>query len=245
MADRPHRGEIDHEKLGAYLRALSVPTRILLLEQLRWPRTASEIELPAFRKDRGMRPDRPLSRQAVEGHLEKLREVGLVRTRARQRDGQRVKEYLVNASRLFVVVDELRRLSRIRPPPGAREGWSRSVEGTVSGEGDERPVELPSGPALVHVTGPDEGTSIALEGKGPWIIGRDPEVAVPVTHDPFVSARNSEVARVGDRHVLRDLPSSSNGTTLNWRLVSPNERAPLAPGDTIGVGRTLLVLRVP
>ena len=130
LGGRAYRGAIDHEKLGAYLRALSVPTRILLLQKLQWPQTPSEIELPPYRKDRGLGEDRALSRQTVEEHLRKLEEVGLVRSRAATRAGQPVREYLLDTARLFVVVDELRRLGVLRAAAG-NTGFAPGAEPTV------------------------------------------------------------------------------------------------------------------
>jgi signal transduction histidine kinase len=67
-------------------------------------------------------------------------------------------------------------------------------------------------------------------------IGRDAGNAVQL-EDNEVSRRHAEVRRVGDAFVVNDL-SSSNGTWLNNRKI---ERAELASGDRIQVGRTVLV----
>ena len=67
-------------------------------------------------------------------------------------------------------------------------------------------------------------------------IGRESANAVRLD-DNEVSRRHAEIRRVGDRFVVGDL-RSSNGTYVNSRKV---ERAPLAAGDQIQVGRTVLV----
>ena len=67
-------------------------------------------------------------------------------------------------------------------------------------------------------------------------IGRESANAVRLD-DNEVSRRHAEISRVGDRFVVGDL-RSSNGTYVNSRKV---ERAPLAAGDQIQVGRTVLV----
>ncbi len=249
---RAYQGEIDYERLGAYLRTLSVPTRILLLQKLQHPQAPSEIELPPFRKHRDWQEDRTLSRQAVEGHLKKLEEVGLVRSREGDREGQPVREYLLDSARLFVMVDELRRLSLLRPAPSVAGGWAGATGDmqTVDRDGGSSAVELPEGPALVLVSGPLEGTVFPFEGEGPWVVGRSTAAAASISHDPYVSGQNAEVWRGdegteegGDGWFIRDLPSSSNGTALNWRLLEKGEAAQLKPGDTVGVGRSLLVFR--
>lgn len=262
MADRPYRGPIDYEKLGHYLRALSVPTRILLLEKLQHPRTPSEIELPPFRRDADLRPDRVLSRQTVEQHLDVLEEAGLVRSRPAKRGGQSVTEFLVNQERLFTLVDEVRRLSLMRVATGAGAGATgpatfrlrpRETSGsrvlqdalpaTVRADVDADPVLLPEGPSLVLVSGPLEGKAFPLAGAGSWRIGRAAEAEVSLAYDPFVSALNSEVVRDGDAFRLVALAGSKNGTTLNWRMLEPGKPVPLASGDAIGLGRSLVVAR--
>lgn len=243
MPDRPHAGAVDHERLGQYLRALSVPTRILLLQKLQLPHTPSEITLPPFRRDAGLRGDRALSRQTVETHLRKLEEVGLVRSRPSRRGGQAVREYLVNEERLFTLVDEVRRLALIRgvAMPGMA---TRSRPATMAKDAAPAEVELPGGPCLVLVSGPYEGKAFALAGAGPWVVGRAKDADVSVPYDPFVSARNTELRRDGAGFVARTLPASRNGTTLNWRLLGEGQEARLAAGDTLGVGRSLLVARL-
>lgn len=245
VTDRPYRGQIDYERLGAYLRVLGVPTRVLLLHKLQVPRAAGEIQLPAFRRARDHRDDRPISRGGVEKHLAALEEAGLVRSRATTREGKPAREYVVNPARLFVIVDELRRLSLLRPPPTAVSEWTAPADGTVPRPGAEGGAALPDGPALVLASGPSEGTPLPLEGEGPWTVGRGASCEIVIPHDPFVSQANCVLRAEGRRFFLRDLPTATNGTTLNWRLLPRGAEAPLVPGDTVGVGRSLLVFRRP
>lgn len=241
MPERPYRGPIDHDRLGEHFRALSVPTRILLLSKLQIPRTPSEIDLPPFRRDPGLREDRALSRQAVQDHLDKLVEVGLVRTRAARREGQPAREYYIDEARLFTLVDEVRRLALLRAPAGGGRTASRDATFAAPGRDDAEPPL--AGASLVLVSGPHEGRAYPLAGPGPWTVGRGAACAVPLGYDPFVSSENCEVRRDGDRFFVRALPGSRNGTTVNWRLVGPDADAPLVSGDTLGVGRSLLVAR--
>lgn len=243
MTVRAYRGPIDYERLGRYFRALSVPSRVLLLQLLQVPRTPSEIELPAFRRAREHRDDRIVSRQTVESHLKKLETAGLVRSRPAERDGQRVREYIVNAPRLFVVTDELRRLSLIQPAPGTAREWTTQEQGTHDATNIAELPPMPETPALVLASGPYEGRAFALEGPGPWTLGRAEACDVSLTFDPFVSSENCRIVRDDVGLILHSAPGATNGTTVNWRHLRDGGSTPLKPGDTIGVGRTLLVFR--
>ncbi|HLE48135.1 MAG TPA: FHA domain-containing protein [Candidatus Thermoplasmatota archaeon] len=242
MEDRPYPGKPDYERLGQYMRALSVPTRILLLQMLQRPHTPAELRIPPFRRDPEFRRDRTLSRQTVAEHLRRLEQVGLVRSRATRRSGQRTVEYVVNSERLFAMVDDFRRLALIRSAALTNEDTD-TEHGTMPAEPRPREAQVVPGPALVLVAGPYEGQAFALDGRGPWLVGRSPAAVVRLGFDPFVSASNAEVRREPDGFLLTSLASGRNGTTLNWRRIAPGLGVPLLAGDTIGVGRSLLVAR--
>jgi signal transduction histidine kinase len=92
-------------------------------------------------------------------------------------------------------------------------------------------------PALVVIQGAQRGTRIDLDGHGGTVsIGREPGNVVQLD-DHEISRRHAEIRRVGGGFVVGDL-KSSNGTFVNERRV---ERADLANGDRIRVGRTVLV----
>jgi hypothetical protein len=211
----------DLERLGDYLAALAVPTRLSLLRLLQVPRPLSEVKLPPTRQDGGRRPDRPISR-----------EVGLVTARPSRREGRPVTEFVVDHARLFAVVEELRLLSLIRPAGG--------FDVTVIAD-DRAEVDSPAsppGPAVITTNGPRAGQTFALAGEGPWLIGRAREAEISLPHDPFVSSRHALLHR---GWALEPLPGARNGATLNWRAI--DGRTSVAAGDCIGVGRTLLVVR--
>ncbi|MGQ0534925.1 MAG: FHA domain-containing protein [Methanobacteriota archaeon] len=168
-----------------------------------------------------------------------------MRSRAASRDGVAVREYLVNPGRLFVVVDELRRLSRLRPPPSATRSWAGTGEETADRAGLESTPDLPGSPALVLASGPSEGTPLPLEGPGPWAVGRAEACDVVVPHDPYVSAENCRLRRDPEGWSVRDHAESTNGTTLNWRLLPKGGEVPIRSGDTIGLGRTIMIFRLP
>jgi signal transduction histidine kinase len=91
-------------------------------------------------------------------------------------------------------------------------------------------------PALFVIQGRNRGARYDLAGhEGALTIGREAGNAIRL-EDSEVSRRHAEIRRVGDTFVVGDL-KSSNGTFVNDRKV---ERAELASGDRIRVGRTVL-----
>lgn len=198
-----------------------------------------DIELKPGRPDRQRNPDRPISRQAVGSHLKALQQLGLVEVHASLRDGRAVATYRINQARLFVLVEEFRKLSLV----GAASEPSVEVTEERAGPGDAAKPALPMGPALVLASGPREGSTYPLQGSGPWVIGREKSAHIALPYDPFASKENTRVHREGARFYAQDMPSSRNGTRVNWRLLQKGEVAALLPGDTLGVGRSLLVFR--
>lgn len=228
------RDSIDYDLLEGYLRALAHGRRLELLNILQVPHALADIRITPGKNRAGDRPERVVSRQAIQGHLETLQEIGVVV--ATEGEG-RSKQYVVDPQRVFQVLEELRRVGTITA------GAFVSRDATVVGDAARGPTQE-AGPKLVLVHGFVEGKVFPLKGNdskdaGPWVIGRKPGVHVCLDYDPFVSLVNSEVLRVGRDYQLRDLGISRNGTWLNWRRVGP-EPATLRPGDVIGVGRSLL-----
>ncbi len=228
------------EALAALLESLANPTRLALLRQLRQPRILSEIRLRAEQPREGLNPERAMARQAVRRHLDYLLDAGFVRKRSGWRGELEVEEYIVNHQRLFAVLEDLRGLGQLRPVDLT---WN---EQTVSLTGlDEQ--SLPDGPQLILVRGLGEGLSYALrvDGRaaGEWIIGRQRGLAIPLDYDPFVSGEHARVVLDDKGFFVEDLPTSRNGTFLNWQPLPRGGRAALAHGDMIGVGRSLLLFR--
>lgn len=235
MTDPRYKPAVDYETLGAYLKVLSLPTRLELVRKLQTPRAVSEIDVSPTREARDANPDRSIARQTVESHLERLKEAGLVQTRAGTRGGRAVTEWIANQARLFVIADEMRRLSLVRALPGHA---TADVDDAAP-----RPPQIPAGRALLAVNGPLEGAAFPLDGAGPWVVGREKGLPVSLPYDPFVSKENTRLhVHDGVLHAI-DLPGAKNGTRVNWRPLRAGESAPLTPGDTLGVGRTLLVVR--
>jgi hypothetical protein len=218
------------------LRALSAPARVLLLRELRTPKTVTEVAL-RLPKDGG--PARVLARQTVKQHLDQLVAIGAVATHTVERGHGEALEYVVNHQMLFTLGDDLRTLARLRPtevPPGLTQ-VSPAVPAAAR----------PAGPRLLLVKGLDEGQAFDLRpaAKGPssWTIGRRRGLAVPLDFDAAVSAENTRIAWDGHQHQVEDLPHSRNGTLLNFRPLEKGRLYPLERGDVIGVGRSALVFQ--
>ena len=91
--------------------------------------------------------------------------------------------------------------------------------------------------ALFVIQGRNKGARFDLAGQPLAVtIGREAGNFIQL-EDHEVSRRHAEIRRVGETLVLGDL-KSSNGTFVNDRKV---ERAELASGDRIRIGRTVLV----
>lgn len=224
--------------LSAALSALAFPARILILARLREPRLLSEIVVRADREEPDGR-ERPLSRQTIKSHLDKLVEAGFVLLRDTDRDGRASHEYVVNHPLLFAYSERFRELASLAPTidPGVA---------TVAGGGPGRGRTV-APPCLVLVKGLQEGRGYGLApppaGDREWVVGRRRGLDVVLDYDPFVSSENCVVAWRGGRHLVSDAPGSRNGTTLNFEPIPAGAEVPLSHGDVIGVGRSLLLFR--
>ena len=243
MSSAPHRAAvpqaapIDYDRLEEYLRALAHGRRLELLNILRVPRALADIRITPGRRRLFERPDRYVSRQAVQRHLEILQEVGFVVATPAKPHG---KDFVVDPQRVYQVLEELRRVGT------ATAGAFVSRDETVDGQGASA-HEVDPGPKLVLVHGFVEGKVFPLRSRdvgpgGGWVVGRKPDLHVSLDYDPFVSLLNSEVRLEGREYVVSDLGSSRNGTWVNWRPVGADPVA-LRPGDVLGVGRSLLVFQ--
>ena len=237
------RGEpIEYARLEAYLKTLAYANRLELINVLRRPRTLDEIHLTPGASQAGANPDRPISRQAVQNHLDKLAEAGLVRVGLTERKGKRaIYEYVTDHARLFAVLEEMRKVSAFEPIVRLDPDRTEALP-------DAEEAQWEEGPKLVVAHGVHEGRAFPLRssqrppGRG-WVVGRGDDAQVPLEYDPYVSVENCEVVQVGRQFRVLDLRSAKNGTLLNWRRLPLGGEAPLRSGDVLGVGRTLLVFR--
>lgn len=232
MPEEPTRETIDFERLSLYLKSLANPNRLELLWLLRIPTSAGDIHLTPKRKDEGLSPARAISRQSVLEHLDSLEEVGVVE-RVPDEEGK-AQLRVVNQARLFAVIEEMRALTAIRPSVRV------DVDATLASAQQPRP-EWPKGPKLVLTSGPWEGRAFPLADAGPWGIGRSRSQAVALSYDPYVSSEHARVSSENGRHVLEESPDARNACRVNFVALQKGERRVLAPGDVVGVGRSLLV----
>ncbi|MHB8606067.1 MAG: FHA domain-containing protein [Thermoplasmatota archaeon] len=235
--------DVDFDELESYLKVLAYANRLELLSLLRAPKTLDEVRLTPGSSQAAGNPERQISRQAVQNHLDRLIEAGLVRVRLTDRKGKRsVQEYVVDHSRLFALVEELRKVSTL-------ESFVPLDPFATIQMGSAAETKWMEGAKLVIVHGVHEGKAFALqskemrEGRG-WVIGRKGDANVSLEYDPFVSMENAEIIRNPDNtYKLLDLRNAKNGTFLNWNRLAVGGEAQLKSGDVIGVGRSLLVFR--
>lgn len=77
-----------------------------------------------------------------------------------------------------------------------------------------------------------EAVRVPLEHAKAVTLGRDPTVTITLAH-PTISRSHTEIERLGDRCLVRDL-GSTNGTFLNGARV--RESSTLHPGDRLRIG---------
>lgn len=236
-------GSLVAKHLAHALEILANENRLEILGQLRTPRTVTEIELKPPSTRAGENPDRAISRQAVRVHLQKLSDLGLVVSRRSRRGLMVADEYTVNRARLYALMEDIRELTVV--PAHTPDFLPQE---TLLG----KPSPTPSRgnvPRLVIAKGIPEGRAFALvaptanaPGRG-WVIGRKPGLTATLDYDPFISSQNTEITLEAEGFQIHDLRSNRNGTYLNWRKLDKGASEPLAHGDVIGVGRSVLVFR--
>jgi hypothetical protein len=93
---------------------------------------------------------------------------------------------------------------------------------------------------LAIQSGPDAG-KIYQVGPAPLVAGRQPGSDI-VLNDGQASRRHVQFELSNNTLLARDL-GSSNGTLVNGQRLLPNQPRPLAPGDLIQIGNTIVVVR--
>lgn len=238
--------EEELEALEGRLKALSFSNRLKLLEMLRVPRTVDELHLTPSRtgeEDEGEGGDRPLSREAVRHHLERLADAELVRSELVQdADGRNRKRYVLDESRLFDLAETLR--AYCRSEVAERE----DLERTEPGEPGADPERWPAAPRLVLVHGAPERTAYPLraddiDSPRGWILGRGPDAQITLDYDPYVSSQNSEILPTEDGYEIVNFRSATNGTEVNDTVLKLGQTVPLEHGDVLHVGASTLVFQ--
>ncbi|HEV8360447.1 MAG TPA: FHA domain-containing protein [Candidatus Thermoplasmatota archaeon] len=233
MPGRATADPVNYHRLAEGLDALGYPVRLELVNLLRFPHLLHEIRVSP---QRGVGGDqRSAARQTVQRHLDKLVEVGLLRTEPVEEGGKSLRRYAANPQRLYALTEELRRTFSFEGAEPAGE-----ATGTLPARAPPRPRK---GPRLVLVHGMYEGKSFPLEGGERWVIGRRKGAAVCLDYDPFVSLENAAVLRGRGAYAVEDVPGSKNGTHVNWERLPPGGTCVLERGDIVGVGRSLLSFR--
>lgn len=236
---------INLETLAGYFSALANRNRLELLLALREPQHLDKLRLSPTPSRAGASPLRAISRQAVQNHLDLLMDLRLVKLEVqRSHERRHTQYYQTNYSRLFTMMEELRKI--LANPPSSVDSANTEDVTPLGNDGWKGPRHPP--PHVAIVEGVQRGRTFPLRSSDltperGWIIGRNPNVQVHLTHDPYVCTENAEILPEGTGYRLMDMRSSRNGTTLNWERLRRGQSSPLRQGDVIGVGRTLLVFR--
>jgi DNA-binding CsgD family transcriptional regulator len=102
-------------------------------------------------------------------------------------------------------------------------------------------AERHGSPFLLHLDGEGRQRIVALDGADRLSIGRQAASDVPLTWDSEVSRLHAVLERVSGEWTLCDDGLSRNGSFVNGERLSG--RRVLADGDSITIGRTLIVYR--
>lgn len=217
-------------RLADALKVVASPTRLRLLQALRVPKKAAELRIPAEEDRGGLHPERLLSRTTLIEHLDVLEQAGLV-DRLPEDAG-----FVISQQDVFALVDSLGRLASIRPVV--------QVDVEVTRPSAQRtPGALPAPPRLVLVGGPAEGQGFALQGKGPWLVGRGAGAEVRLDYDPHVSRLQLRVQRATQGFVVEALRESTNPARLDFESLRPGHPVALRPGAVLAVGASRLVFQ--
>jgi hypothetical protein len=76
---------------------------------------------------------------------------------------------------------------------------------------------------------------------GELVVGRKPEQGVFALGDRYMSAKHARFRTAGGRLYVTDL-DSKNRTYVNDEPLAPHQERPMAPGDTVRMGNTVLRL---
>lgn len=218
------------EALATAMKAFGHAKRLRLLRFVTEPRSLEEIA-----------GHLSLARQSAQEHLDQLLEVGLLESRQAKGERGPVTKYTAAVPRLFDVYDRL----------GTRiglmaAGLEQDVRGSLPTTLAPQPAvpKVPELPRLVIVHGMRVGQTIPLHGEGPWLIGRDPNAALCLDYDPYISHRHAEVRRTAKGFEVVDA-LSSNGTFVDWQPVPRGGTLPVTNGSLMRLGRSLVLLRIP
>jgi len=126
---------------------------------------------------------------------------------------------------------------RLEAELGAMGGFRPQAPSGAAQRGAEAAAQFTT--SLECVEGPDKGKRFPLLTDSESIVGRLAENRVAI-RDPAASRRHARILPRGDGFKIVDL-ESQNGIEVNGKKV---QESPLRPGDTIRIGKTVLVLRL-
>jgi pSer/pThr/pTyr-binding forkhead associated (FHA) protein len=112
--------------------------------------------------------------------------------------------------------------------------WSR-VQRSLCTQGAEE-VGMPR---LKVIEGPIKGQDFEFSGDTVFI-GRSSKNDIQI-HDPGISRKQIKIFLIGGKFFVEDL-KSTNGTSLNGRMITPGEGFQLGEEDMIAIGNTVLQL---
>ena len=124
---------------------------------------------------------------------------------------------------------------------------TRGNSGDLYGAGGIRTTVRPiresarPGGLFMTVVGPDSFETVTLPTNGTMLVGRGTEADVRIS-DVLASRMHCRLHVAKGAVEVEDL-RSANGTFLGNRPLEPEIRVPLAPGETLNIGATLLMLR--
>ena len=120
------------------------------------------------------------------------------------------------------------------PPPAPEEG-AREVPAEEEGR-----REIPTVPTIAIVSGQRAGSEVPVGGQ--IVVGRDPGAAdVVLEGDAEISRRHAAFSPAGAGLTVRDL-GSINGTLVNGEQIVGT--VALSTGDRVGIGSTVIVVRL-
>lgn len=210
------------------LRALGSPVRLQLLKALVTPSRPTDLRVKAAAERAGLGAERILGRSTVIEHLDTLQDAGLVR-----RLGE---TYVTDQQAVVALLQDLGDLARLRALVEVDVEVTRTAPAPLA-------QPLPVLPRLLVANGPAAGRAVAIEGAGPWRMGRGSECEIALAHDPHVSRVHATLARDAEGFVLRVEPTAKNPVFVDFASIPAGSAARVRPGALISIGATLLVLQ--
>jgi hypothetical protein len=158
------------------------------------------------------------------------------------RAGLRMEVILLDTKREFAFVKPLGLEAPEPEPQGRTAAAPRRPElGRPLVPEPPRPRAAPGANAALLEVVSSEAMREPLRVEGEVVLGRKPADGVVALGDRYMSGRHARLRVSGGRATVTDL-DSKNRTYVNDAPLAPHEERPLAPGDTLRMGNTVLRL---